>query len=247
MGSLPASYSTNTHAVEHQDRQTEFTNWLEEHQGCLANVNGMLASTSLAEVKGDEAQELSGFDEIVAQCDSPGMASLQALETLGELNPGSNILLLHGRGSQRVLASLEEDGVALSEFPPEPSFLTFHFSRNAAQREAARGSHNLGELVEVSRKMFSDDELAVFAAMKSEGECECPEHISKLVQALGEFEEYAANCPVGGWRDASLHACVYAYAGRARWLMEKALSLVADAHDQAPEAQAPQAQAPSTH
>ena len=45
-----------------------------------------------------------------------------------------------------------------------------------------------------------------------------------LIRALAHFEEYSASCSVENWQDAAVHACIYAYTGQARWLMEKALS-----------------------
>ena len=35
------------------------------------------------------------------------------------------------------------------------------------------------------------------------------------------------------WQDAAVHSCVYAYAGQARWLMEKALNVVIGNHEAA--------------
>ena len=66
--------------------------------------------------------------------------------------------------------------------------------------------------------------------MRSTLDCECPRHIAHLVRALGTFEEYSASCSVENWQDASVHACIYAYTMQARWLMEKSLMLVLEAH-----------------
>jgi hypothetical protein len=62
--------------------------------------------------------------------------------------------------------------------------------------------------------------------LKSTLDCECPKHITDLIRALANFEEYSASCSVENWHDASIHACIYAYTGQARWLMERALSAV---------------------
>ena len=34
------------------------------------------------------------------------------------------------------------------------------------------------------------------------------------------------------WRDAAVHSCIYAYTSQARWLMEKALDLVLQSHEE---------------
>ena len=62
--------------------------------------------------------------------------------------------------------------------------------------------------------------------------CECPQHLSTLINQLAEFEAYSAECSVDNWHDAAVHSCIYAYTSQARWLMEKALDLVLQSHEQ---------------
>ena len=81
-------------------------------------------------------------------------------------------------------------------------------------------------------RLYDEAELTAARKLQSAVDCECPRHITDLVRALATFEEYSASCSVENWQDAALHACVYAYAGQARWLMEKALGLVIDSHPQ---------------
>jgi len=206
--------------------------WLEEHQGCLSNIDAMLAPCPLDEVGAYLGQEQQGFDELVVECATLGGSTQASLDVLAERTGNGNVLVLYAGTNQRARQSLEEQGIRVGEFPPESSYLAFHFNRGTAQRDAQRGSNNLGELVDVQGRVFSDRDLSLARALQGKLACECPTHLADLVSALAQFEDYSAQCSVDNWQDASLHACVYAYAGQARWLMEKALSLVADAHQQ---------------
>jgi hypothetical protein len=44
-----------------------------------------------------------------------------------------------------------------------------------------------------------------------------------LIRSLNEFESYSSACSVDNWKDAAIHASIYAYTCQARHLMEKAL------------------------
>ena len=45
----------------------------------------------------------------------------------------------------------------------------------------------------------------------------------ELIKSLNEFETYSSACSVDNWKDAAIHASIYAYTCQARHLMEKAL------------------------
>lgn len=214
--------------------------WLDQHQGCLTGVDALLLSAPLAELP-DEAlanlTELDGsldgeIDGIVAEVGGLGEVSTQQVTALAAKLATDNVLVLHRYSSDRWLAELEQRGYTAGDFPPDPAFLASHLSVRAAVKDASQGLESLGELVRTKPRLFDEKGLSQASKLKSALECECPKHITDLVRALADFEEYTANCSAENWKDASLHACVYAYTGQARWLMEKALLLVAEGHEQ---------------
>ena len=69
---------------------------------------------------------------------------------------------------------------------------------------------------------FSAEELARVLQQPGEG----LRAVSELVGKLAEFEQRMADAPVDDWQQAASRACAYAYAGQARWLMEKALQVM---------------------
>ncbi len=204
--------------------------WLEEHQGCLVNIDALLAPCSVAEVDETLLADIGEVDGAVVACGGLTAARLAELDELSRQVGTDNVLALHQCSSERWREALEDRGYGSGEFPPDPAFLAFHLTRSAAEKAAGAGSGNLGELVQGRPRLFTEAELSVARDLGGALPCECPRHLTDLVRALATFEEYSASCSVEDWRDASLHACMYAYAGQARWLMEKALGLVVESH-----------------
>ena len=78
-------------------------------------------------------------------------------------------------------------------------------------------------------RRFDDAALAALAAASGTVACECPRHVVELVQLLGHFETYSAECRNRGPDDAALHAHLHRVAGTARAMFEDALLRVARA------------------
>ncbi len=204
--------------------------WLEEHQGCLSSVDAMLAPCTLEEFVANEPLEEGDFEEIVVECSALGATTLEDLDALLGRAGCEKLLVLYGGSNGRGRALLEDKGFRVGDFPPDSAYLSFHFNRSAVERDVEQGTRNLGDLVEVKDRLYSQSELERARTLVGGRGCDCPPHLANLVTALSDFEDYSAQCSVENWEDASLHACVYAYAGQARWLIEKALGLVLDAH-----------------
>ena len=78
-------------------------------------------------------------------------------------------------------------------------------------------------------RRFSQDELAALANVSSTIECECPQHLARLVGDLSAFEVYSANCMNRDDDDAALHEYLHRTTAKARALIEQALDKVARA------------------
>ncbi|MCB1842869.1 MAG: MerR family transcriptional regulator [Halioglobus sp.] len=204
--------------------------WLEEHQGCLVNVNALLAPCAVTAVDERLLEDIGDVDGLVAECGGLNGARLEALKTLAASLKTSNVLALHQCSSERWRSAIEALDFTSADYPPDAAFLAFHLTRSSAEKAANAGSANLGDLVHGRPRLFNEQELSAARGIEDALACECPKHLTDLVRALATFEEYSAGCSVENWEDASVHACVFAYAGQARWLMEKALGLVVDSH-----------------
>lgn len=72
-------------------------------------------------------------------------------------------------------------------------------------------------------RRFSPDQLRALLEITSAVQCECPNHVAKLVEALIAFEDYARDCENRNEEDARIHALLYRSSGAARQVMEDAL------------------------
>ena len=197
--------------------------WLDEHQGLLSNVDASLARRTLEDFNDAQLERLKACDVVVVEAPSLSSTVLTQLDTLRESVSGKRMVVCYRFGNDHWLRELEERGVTAIDLPPDPGRLAFELARGAAIQQAQVGEQNLGDLVAARPRQFAERELAAARTLRGEFECECPRHVADLVNALNSFEDYSSSCSADNWHDAALHACIYAYAGQARHLMEKAL------------------------
>jgi len=75
----------------------------------------------------------------------------------------------------------------------------------------------------VPPRIFSGAQLAALSEISTTLKCECPHHLSSIIETLAAFEEYSTRCENQSRQDAALHAYLHVMTARARWLMEVAL------------------------
>lgn len=204
--------------------------WLDEHQGCLVHVDALLVPCTPAQLDISLVDAVGGIDGVVVECGALTVSTSAVLSALAAALDTSNILVLHRYSNARLLDELSQQGFTSASYPPDPAFLACHLTLSVAVKEASLGVETLGQLVQGKSRLFDERELSEARQLRSALDCECPRHIADLVRALGTFEDYSASCSVENWQDASVHACIYAYTMQARWLMEKSLMLVLEAH-----------------
>ena len=91
---------------------------------------------------------------------------------------------------------------------------------DAAQRE--RGRPNASGANRPPR--FTRAQLGKLIEIQSAVQCECPNHVGELVAGLMAFEAYAEACENQNPKDAQVHRMLADRTGRARLIMEDALS-----------------------
>ncbi|RLQ23075.1 MerR family transcriptional regulator [Seongchinamella sediminis] len=207
-------------------------NWLEEHQGCLSGVSAHLAASRLEALELQVFEELGEIDLLVVGCDRMGGNQFRQLSELRQLLQPASTLVLQAGMSDNWLEELASEGIATMEFPPDRAELAFHLTRSSAERATRDGINSLAELVASRPRLHSAGQLDKAATLTTGVACECPQHLASLIAQLAEFEAYSAECSVDNWHDAAVHSCIYAYTSQSRWLMEKALDLVLQSHEQ---------------
>lgn len=74
-----------------------------------------------------------------------------------------------------------------------------------------------------SPRKFTPARLAQLMEIASKVKCECPNHVAKIVEALGSFEDYSRACESRDESDREMHALLARVSGQAREIMEAAL------------------------
>ena len=206
--------------------------WLEEHQGCLSSVDGHLAPLPMQDIDASLTEELGQINLLVLECERLGGIQADQVNRLRrELGPLAT-LCIYQQGSERWMSELEEAGVSCMAFPPDRAELAFHLAQCDAASALQEGVASLGDLVKPRPRLVPEESLLAARSIKTDLACECPEHLSDLVTRLLEFEDYSTQCSIDSWEDAAIHSCIYAYTSQARWLMEKALELVMQNHQE---------------
>ena len=78
------------------------------------------------------------------------------------------------------------------------------------------------------KRQFSSQQLAKLSQMTSALKCECPHHLSSIIETLVAFEQYSTECENDSPQDAALHSYLHIMTAKARWLMEVALEKLAE-------------------
>lgn len=84
---------------------------------------------------------------------------------------------------------------------------------------------------DIPPRRYSDDQLAEVARTSVNLQCECPQHLSNLLQSLNAFETYSAECENRNEADAELHAYLHRSTAASRTAIEEALSRVLEAEN----------------
>ena len=208
--------------------------WLDEHQGCLAHVDASLARLPLAAAEAALAGRAGPPDLVVVGCETLGPTQVRQAQDLAAALAAARLLVVYGSGTRRALQGLQQQGMSVSPFPPDPGFLAFEFARCATEAGIHQGDTHLGDLVRTKPRQLTEEELAAADSLRPDARDSRPGQLAELVRVLARLEEDIAGGAVSNWPEVAVSACAYAYTGQARWLLEKALQAVLSGRAGAP-------------
>ncbi|MCB1724943.1 MAG: MerR family transcriptional regulator [Gammaproteobacteria bacterium] len=78
------------------------------------------------------------------------------------------------------------------------------------------------------KRLFTPQHLAALSQVTSALKCECPNHMSSIIETLVAFEQYSTQCENDTRKDAALHSYLHVMTAKARWIMEVALEKLAE-------------------
>ncbi|MEJ2459554.1 MAG: MerR family transcriptional regulator [Novosphingobium sp.] len=77
-------------------------------------------------------------------------------------------------------------------------------------------------------RLFDPPQLAALSQVTTTLQCECPQHLSSIIETLDAFEQYCAQCESESRKDAALHGYLHLMTAKARWIVEVALQKLAE-------------------
>lgn len=133
------------------------------------------------------------------------------------------VIVLYNYATRSLLRELTGQTVKVVKLPVSLATLRSNMLgliiRSILEGDAEQSSREL----EISPKRFDPVALGRLQERTSVVDCECPNHLSGLVQSLGAFEDYSKDCEDRSPDDARVHRMLYEKSAVARGLMEEAL------------------------
>jgi hypothetical protein len=147
---------------------------------------------------------------------------LQRAHRIGDLASTyqGTLLVAYAFASRQTLRALRLRNVLALTLPVQPDVV---FALLANMQHFLPSSDAVGEM------RFSDGQLARIAALSPSIQCECPNHIARLLLEISAFERYCAQCEDTDPGERALHEHLGRVTARARGLFEEALVAVAEA------------------
>ena len=184
----------------------------------LLSGSGLVVQRHTGDLTGWASQSLSDdVDALVIECDTlpaATMAQLHAMQQSLKL-----CIVIYRYASRRALAELADLHIVAVRGPATDQDILNHL--HSAPAEHAR--------IPRSAPRFDNAELGRIAALSPGLQCECPNHIAKLLMDITSFEHYSRECEDTDPAERALHEKLGNISAQARALFEDALVAVATA------------------
>jgi len=205
-----------------QDAAARWSGRLMETGG--VNVVGAIDGSAVSELSLKHMQA----DLIVADLGPMHMETVDWLGRLARTVGARQTMVVYGFANSQVVGALQARGVILHRAPVQ--FAAIKRSMMDAVRAWRSVAQGLRTVPDPARPPRLDAAgMGTLVQSMPRVACECPRHLADLVNMLGQFEAYSAECETREPADVALHAYLYRVAGHARALMEDALITLAEA------------------
>jgi DNA-binding NarL/FixJ family response regulator len=157
----------------------------------------------------------------LAELDTNAVAMIAAVRQAVAPNA---VVVLYRFCASATIRELRDLGCLVSRVPPELGELVMLC-------RAALGGQRLkvrpAEVPPAPPRLNEQDLARITAAAANLLSCECPRHLSDILNTVGSFERYSAQCASRNPKDAQLHRDLEIAAGRARVILEAAMERLA--------------------
>lgn len=157
--------------------------------------------------------------------------TIRQLQDPGLRNHANNVVVVYAFAPSGILRQLKRLLIESERAPVTLDHLWQHAftpPQGAVDTAALAFDPNAVTAEPAPPRIFSNGELAALSDITTTLKCECPHHMSSIIETLVAFEEYSTRCENQTSQDAALHAYLHVMTAKARWLMEVALEKLAE-------------------
>ncbi|MFV8753560.1 hypothetical protein ACNOYE_23655 [Nannocystaceae bacterium ST9] len=175
--------------------------------------------TSLAALR-KAAPELE-IDVLLVNLELLGADPVAAIDEMVQLTGAELAITLYAFAKRELLERLADGPrVRALRAPVNLPQLRSQMMNIIARNILGSGASQTGGLTPAR---YTHAQLGKLQQIASKVECECPNHLSALLQSLLDFERYSRNCENRNPADAEVHRLLFESTARARAIMERAL------------------------
>ena len=145
-----------------------------------------------------------------------------------------NIVVIYAFGQTRYVKQLTRYVAQVLKAPIADDMLWQSLSRPVPAQQRFSSYEfdvNKAEMEVIPPRLFTPQQMAYCANIDSKLQCECPHHMSQMVETMVAFEHYSASCENTTPEDAALHHYLHVMTAKARHMMERALTTLLEAED----------------
>ena len=177
------------------------------------------SGVSLEQLRADRPR----VDVLLANINHLGDDPAKAMDELVDLTGAELGIALYAFAKRALLDAIASPRVRTLRSPLNLPILRCQLmgiiARNLLSTANATSTSGVG----VTPPRYSRAQLGKLQQVQSAVDCECPNHLSVLLQNLSDFETYSKNCENKNEADAAVHRALYHYTARARALIERAM------------------------
>ncbi len=127
-----------------------------------------------------------------------------------------------------LLRALQDLQVRVLQSPITLDMLQAHLGplivRDLLEAPKKESSPMVANVLTPAAPRYTREQLGRLLEVSSSIECECPNHLAKLVEQLQSFEAYSKDCQSKNDADRAIHTKLYQVSGSARAELEQALA-----------------------
>lgn len=159
---------------------------------------------------------------VLIDSQGPNPAEKNAVLEFSLKHPEITVVLIFDFMKRSVLQELAKAQVHLLRWPVNSIMLERYLysimpSRTALKAGGATHSN------ETPPRLFNERQLTAITNSAPELDCECPRHVSSIINSLCSFEDYSEQCLIAADKDQKIHQYLKEETARARRIMELAL------------------------